>query len=386
MVHLGGRPCLVSQYIEGWTFQQAARKGLSGRALLEAVGQAAEALADLHSQGTLHRDIKPSNLMLTPCGEVWLLDFGIALSDAFRESRTRTGLCIGSPEYLSPQRYTERGCDPASDVYALGVVSWRLFFRSKPFAEPCVHAKLHHDVLQRSLSRLSADCPQQLLRLLAQMLSFEEVDRPRAGEVAQLCEQIAPLLPGPDLHTWASEITWFPVEVHDSHGLVGRTLQEGSVDGPSTDLASGVSSSNPFRTPSSSFHAPVGLVQAEQVLSVPLWGVGVALFATMSGIAGASFVLAIAMVAVQAMEAEGPSVPSEVLVPSGVDPMADVQPPKLEEEVLVEGQRAPEEPRPIPEALRQPPVVPGLLHTPAPQTEPGTTRTQDPQLEILDAR
>ncbi|MEY2685865.1 MAG: hypothetical protein RL375_63 [Pseudomonadota bacterium] len=85
----------------------------------------AHALAHAHAQGVVHRDIKPANVMVDFAHDrIKVMDFGIArISDA---ARTRTGLVLGSPLYMSPEQLMGRAVDGRSDLYSLGVVLFQL--------------------------------------------------------------------------------------------------------------------------------------------------------------------------------------------------------------------------------------------------------------------
>jgi eukaryotic-like serine/threonine-protein kinase len=91
----------------------------------------ASALAHAHAQGVIHRDIKPANVMIDGArNQVKVMDFGIArLHDA---SRTRTGLILGSPSYMSPEQLAGRTVDGRSDLYSLGVLLFQLLTAHLP--------------------------------------------------------------------------------------------------------------------------------------------------------------------------------------------------------------------------------------------------------------
>ncbi|MFY8117818.1 MAG: serine/threonine-protein kinase [Roseateles sp.] len=85
----------------------------------------ARALAYAHAHGVVHRDIKPSNVMYEPVsGSLKIMDFGVArLADG---SRTRTGLVLGTPSFMSPEQLAGLHVDGRSDLYSLGVMLYQL--------------------------------------------------------------------------------------------------------------------------------------------------------------------------------------------------------------------------------------------------------------------
>lgn len=94
----------------------------------------ADALSVAHSMGVVHRDIKPHNIMIANDGTVRLLDFGVARrTGAGMETLTKTGMIVGTPEYMSPEQFGTHRVDERSDLYSLGVVLFELLTGKVPF-------------------------------------------------------------------------------------------------------------------------------------------------------------------------------------------------------------------------------------------------------------
>ena len=125
---------IVMQLVEGPDLEAvlAERGRLPLGEAARIVTEAAEALQAAHDRGIVHRDIKPGNILLTPDGDVRIVDFGIAraLADAVI---TSPGLVIGSLPYCSPEQILGEPVGPASDVYSLGVVLYEAITGRRPF-------------------------------------------------------------------------------------------------------------------------------------------------------------------------------------------------------------------------------------------------------------
>jgi serine/threonine-protein kinase len=132
----------IMEYLGGRTLTQLIRNESPlppERAFMIAL-QVADALAASHRTGIIHRDLKPDNIMLIQRGRehdfVKLLDFGIAklTTDQAGSRRTRTGIVMGTPAYMSPEQCEGRGAiDHRTDVYALGIVLYEMLTGRTPF-------------------------------------------------------------------------------------------------------------------------------------------------------------------------------------------------------------------------------------------------------------
>jgi tRNA A-37 threonylcarbamoyl transferase component Bud32 len=114
----------VMPYVDGETLKERlAREGaLAPDEAVRLAREVADALAYAHKRGIIHRDIKPANILLNE-GYALVADFGIAraLEDGSNESLTRTGLAVGTPQYMAPEQATgEKLVDGRADVYATG--------------------------------------------------------------------------------------------------------------------------------------------------------------------------------------------------------------------------------------------------------------------------
>jgi len=105
---------------------------LDMKTVISIVARAAEGLAFAHQQNVVHRDIKPANIMYEPESDtVKITDFGIArITDS---SKTKTGMVLGTPSYMSPEQLAGKKVDGRSDLFSLGVMLYQMLSGSLPF-------------------------------------------------------------------------------------------------------------------------------------------------------------------------------------------------------------------------------------------------------------
>ena len=147
------------------------------------IGQrVAEALACAHSQGVVHRDIKPANVVVDlPSGVVKVTDFGIAcVADA---SRTRTGMVLGTPSYMSPEQIIGSRPDGRADLYSLGVMLFQLLSGRLPHQQEAMGRLLHAIVNEPApeIGDLRPELPPALSGLLSKLLSKRPESRHADG-------------------------------------------------------------------------------------------------------------------------------------------------------------------------------------------------------------
>lgn len=141
-----GTPYIVMEYVDGEPIDAFCdRHGLDVPARIRLFLDLCSAVAHAHQHSTLHRDIKPSNVLVDHEGRVKLADFGIArVIDAVEsggEAATVTVLAMMTPQYASPEQLRGETLSTASDLYALGVLLYRLLTGAMPFTETTSSAR-----------------------------------------------------------------------------------------------------------------------------------------------------------------------------------------------------------------------------------------------------
>jgi len=205
---LEGVAYLVLEFVEGhdlaWIVQQ--RGPLPAAEACEVVRRAALGLEHLHKHGLVHRDVKPANLMLTPSGQVKLLDLGLVRHlqvPAPGGQITRHGQFLGTPDYMSPEQCLDcQAVDGRADIYALGCTLYELLTGQPPFAGPdhgsmYLKMKAHVEAPVPPIRGRRPDVPERLAAALERMLAKDRAGRfvSAAGVVAAL----QPFAAGADL-------------------------------------------------------------------------------------------------------------------------------------------------------------------------------------------
>jgi len=131
---------LVMEYVEGETLRQRLTRPIQLQEFLHIAGQCAEALIAANDRGILHGDIKPENIMLTPAGQVKILDFGVAKhilgsGTGAEEDVTidRAGTFAGTPAYMAPEILLQKAVDGRADIFSLGIVFYESLTGRHPF-------------------------------------------------------------------------------------------------------------------------------------------------------------------------------------------------------------------------------------------------------------
>lgn len=152
-----GEPYMALELVEGEPITEYCdRLKLDLKSRVRLVAEACEAIAFLHSHSIVHRDIKPSNVFVDKNGRVKLLDFGIAkiLDDAATDATQVSGMAF-TPEYAAPEQLTGGHITTATDVYAVGVLLYRLLTGTRPYARGAAPMVVASAVLNTMPSRPS---------------------------------------------------------------------------------------------------------------------------------------------------------------------------------------------------------------------------------------
>ncbi|GAA4803403.1 serine/threonine-protein kinase [Tomitella cavernea] len=147
--------------------------------VLDMLEQCGNALQAAHRMGLVHRDVKPGNILITPAGQVKVTDFGIAKAiDA--APVTRTGMVMGTVQYIAPEQALGQEATAASDVYSLGVIAYETLTGARPFRADSTVA-----IAQQHIGEAPAPLPESIpapVRELVQItLTKDPAQRYRDG-------------------------------------------------------------------------------------------------------------------------------------------------------------------------------------------------------------
>ncbi len=185
---------LVMRFVEGLTLREALnrfKKPLSTPAMMHIMRPVTDALAYAHQKDILHRDVKPSNIMLGSDDNVYLMDFGLALSGSEGASVASKGPVMGTPFYLSPEQAKGESLDQRTDLYSLGIVLYELLTAKLPFTGETYDAVVYHQLftLPPLPSKINPLITPALEQVVLKALAKEKKDRfPTANAMLQALE------------------------------------------------------------------------------------------------------------------------------------------------------------------------------------------------------
>jgi len=200
----GADAWIVMEYVQGHDLSHFSRAGqlLPVSEALQVGARLARALAHAHEQGVVHRDIKPANVMYDrDKGQLKIMDFGIArIADG---SRTRTGLVLGTPSFMSPEQLAGLTVDGRSDLYSLAVLLYQLLTGRLPHQSDSM-AELMRRIATApppDVRHYRPGLPESLAMVLA--LALEKRPELRYGSGQQMAQDLEAVLSSGVLDTAA---------------------------------------------------------------------------------------------------------------------------------------------------------------------------------------
>ena len=180
----GGIPFIAMQLVDGQNLGNliAQRASIPLSLKLVYAVEACSAFAYAHKQGIVHRDIKPGNVMVSKDGTVKVVDFGIAR--VLENSRTQTGMLIGTFAYMPPEVFNGEHADERSDIFSFGVLLYELFAYKHPFPGD-IPASLMQSICLKEpipLHQVAPDCPPELEAVVHRALVKTVADRTQTME------------------------------------------------------------------------------------------------------------------------------------------------------------------------------------------------------------
>jgi serine/threonine protein kinase len=225
---LGGRPFIVMELVEGEDLAEriAARGRLPWPEAFTIGEQVARALAAAHAHGLVHRDIKPANVLVGHDGRAKVTDFGIA-KGATSATLTRTGMVLGSANYVAPEQAQGDDVGPAADQYSLGCVLFEAVTGRTPYggANPVAIATQHVSAPVPDPRKDRPDLPAPAAALIRRTLAKHPEDR--FPSTAALATALTEALAAPTAGTRRADAR--RVDAPDPHPpVVGAPDREGS--------------------------------------------------------------------------------------------------------------------------------------------------------------
>ncbi|MFC4590389.1 protein kinase domain-containing protein [Sphaerisporangium corydalis] len=187
VVEEDGRPWIVMELVRAWSLEQAVRQSgpLPVVQAAEIGVRVLDGLRHAHAAGILHRDVKPGNVLLT-ADRVVLTDFGIAAIEG-DVTITQTGLLMGSPAYIPPERLQGRPITHAADLWSFGATLYAAVEGRPPYEGPDAVAVLGAVLTQEPNRPQRAGA---LLPIIEGLLRKNPADRMPAAQAADLLERV----------------------------------------------------------------------------------------------------------------------------------------------------------------------------------------------------
>jgi serine/threonine protein kinase/Tfp pilus assembly protein PilF len=171
---------ITMEYVQGQDLKSLIKQTgqLTAKKAIAIAEQIGEGLAEAHRLGVIHRDLKSSNVMIDKQGNAHITDFGIARS-VQAEGITRTGVILGTPEYMSPEQVSGIELDERSDIYSLGVILYEMVTGKLPFGgdTPLSVAMKHKSEVPETPGSLNAEISEDLNQMILKCMEKDREKR-----------------------------------------------------------------------------------------------------------------------------------------------------------------------------------------------------------------
>ena len=184
----GEQPYIVMRHMSGGSLDDHLKKGeIKLTDMAHILKRVSDALDAAHARNIIHRDVKPSNILFDSTGEAFLSDFGIAKSQKVSDEDGEEYL-VGTPAFMSPEQIKGSRLDGRSDVYALGVVLYRLLTGQLPFSSNSTTGLInaHISMPIPDIRLIRANIPAVWQEVISKAMAKYPVDRyATAGDFAR---------------------------------------------------------------------------------------------------------------------------------------------------------------------------------------------------------
>ncbi len=188
----GEQPYIVMRYMAGGSLEDHVAKGeLKLTEISHIFKRVADALDAAHAKKIVHRDVKLSNILFDSTGEAFLSDFGIAKSKTISDDEG--DWLVGTPAYMSPEQVKGDLVDGRSDIYALGVVLYRLLTGQLPFESDSTTALInaHVELPIPDMRQIKENLPAVWQEVVGKSMAKDPNDRyPTAGDFARDVQEV----------------------------------------------------------------------------------------------------------------------------------------------------------------------------------------------------